>query len=428
MSLVYKGSPVTLKRIVRSLYYRTIHNVIIKSAPLRYRLYQSVKIRAIRKKEKINVLFIVAELGAWKTEELYRRMLTHPRFNPYIVITSSLEAPISKDALVAYLRKQEYDFLDVDSNPELIDKLEPDIKFYYKPYEGSYPDGVYFDRHLKSLTCVIFYSFNMGGGYKSFRHPIRKFAWKEFVENGIVRNTMRSVKGIYSGNKVVTGLPMQDQLCKDKSAYDDPWKPCVGKKRIIYAPHHSLKGSNGDYIEYSTFLENGEFILSLAKKYKDQLQWAFKPHPTLYPKLIKRWGKEKTDQYYNEWRDMENSQLEVGKYDALFMHSDAMIHDCSSFIVEYLYAHKPVLFLEEHPMTAEQLMVGEFPYRAYQLHEHASSHQGIEDFVKRIIAGEKTSNERDMFFKEFLTPPNGQSACDNIIDVILGQGAYKYIL
>lgn len=67
--------------------------------------------------------------------------------------------------------------------------------------------------------------------------------------------------------------------------------------------------------------------------------------------LIPYGEKRKTDRYYSEWESLSNAQLETGKYVDLFMTSDAMIHDCGSFTIEYHYTLKPVMYLvkgEEH--------------------------------------------------------------------------------
>jgi CDP-glycerol glycerophosphotransferase (TagB/SpsB family) len=90
-----------------------------------------------------------------------------------------------------------------------------------------------------------------------------------------------------------------------------------------------------------------ELMLELAQAYKDRIQIAFKPHPSLITQLYQHpdWGKERADDYYARWQQMENTQLETGGYVDLFMTSDAMIHDSGSFVVEYLYANRPVMFV-----------------------------------------------------------------------------------
>ena len=70
-----------------------------------YRYNQSNFVREVRKKEKIKVLFVVFELGSWKTECLYRAMKKHSRFSPLVVVTPSIENYLATDVLVEYLKK-----------------------------------------------------------------------------------------------------------------------------------------------------------------------------------------------------------------------------------------------------------------------------------------------------------------------------------
>lgn len=402
-----------------------IRKLIIKNLYVPYSRY---RLKQIRKKDKIKILFIIAELGAWKTESLYKRMLSHDRFEPILGVTTSIEVPGSKDSLINYIKSNGYSFVDLDVESNSISKINPDIKFYYKPYVGSYRNGLFFDKNLKSIVCHINYAFNSGGDYESYRHSIRRHSVLCFAENNCVVETIKSIPGLYSKNNVVTGVPMQDSLLIDKSECVDPWKKQGDRKRIIYAPHHSIPGTNGAYIEYSTFLLFGEFMLDLAKKYNSQVQWAFKPHPTLYKKLVNIWGQSKTDLYYSEWENMENSQLELGEYVGLFKYSDAMIHDCSSFTIEYLFTQNPVMFLQIDKTQTEQHQ-GKFAREAYFSHYIGNTKQEIEDFVVNVINGVDTMKKRRLeFMNNYLLPPNNRTACDNIIDAILGNGIYKNII
>ena len=417
--MILMGKQITIEKILSYFKYQILNPVLDKVFFL-YRPYIWLKSRQIRKKNKIKVLFVLAELGAWKTERLYCKMRVHPRFEPIIGVTTSLEVPGSKPALVDYLQRMGYEYVDLDKDNKSINRIKPDVKFYYKPYEESFPKPHRFLRHLKSLTCHIHYAFNQGSKKWAYYHLVTKFSWFNFVENQSVIETRRKIKGLYNGNVVVTGFPMQDDLNEDAASYPNPWKKDgLNRKRIIYAPHHSLPGTNVGGVQYSTFLDYGEFILELAKKYKNEIQWTFKPHPTLYPKLLKIWGKQKTDSYYEAWKDPSFSQLELGEYKGLFKHSDAMIHDCSSFIVEYHYAHRPVLYLlRDNKHCDEQ---NEFGVAAFNAHYKACSKQEIEKFIKMILAeDDPMRNVRNSFYNNYLVPPGNKSACDNIIDTLLG--------
>lgn len=418
-----QNNNVTLRKLTILFKYRIL-NPLLNRLFFLYRPYIWWMSRRIRKKDKIKVLFILAELGSWKTERLYCKMKEHPRFEPILGVTTSIEVPGSKAPLIEYLQHKGYEFVDLDESRNSIGEISPDVKFYYKPYEESFPVQHRFLRHLKSLTCHIHYAFNQGSEKWAYNHLITKFCWFNFVENSSVVRTRSKIKGLYNGNVIATGFPMQDDLNEEPDVYPDPWtKDDLHRKRIIYAPHHSLPGTNKGGVQYSTFLDYGDFILEVAKKYKDKIQWAFKPHPTLYPKLLKIWGQQKTDDYYNAWKDISFSQVELGEYKGLFKHSDAMIHDCSSFIVEYHYSHRPVLYLLRDEKHCDEQ--NEFGIAAFNAHYKACSKSDIEKFIEMVLAGEDSmQGTRDSFFNTYLIPPGNKSACDNIIDVLLGKDSF----
>jgi hypothetical protein len=54
------------------------------------------------------------------------------------------------------------------------------------------------------------------------------------------------------------------------------------------------------------------------------------------------WGSEKTTAYYDKWDNLDNGQFKSGDYVDLLT-SDALIHDCGSFMAEYLVVGKPAL-------------------------------------------------------------------------------------
>lgn len=96
------------------------------------------------------------------------------------------------------------------------------------------------------------------------------------------------------------------------------------------------------------------------------------------------WGKEKTDRYYSEWECLPNAQLETGEYVDLFMTSDAMIHDCGSFTIEYHYTLKPVMYLvngREHTK-----MMNAYAKEAYDLHYKGKNMKDIRSFIENVIS------------------------------------------
>lgn len=394
---------------------------------LAYLPYRMVRARAIRRKEKIRVLFVLAELGAWKTEALYCAMVQHPRFEPILGVTTSREVAGSKEPLQDYLRSKGYPFVDLDESADSISELHPDIKFYYKPYDGSYPRQHIFKKHMSSLTCHIPYDSDLMATMGCMYRPIMDFCWFVFAGNELIAKKKRELLGWRAHNVRVTGLPVQDVLRRPKEDYIDCWKlQPTPKKRIIYAPHHSFRGTNPGGIEFATFLDFGEFMLEMAQKYQDRVQWAFKPHPTLYRKLSAIWGEERTSAYYRAWADGSNTQLELGAYDALFKYSDAMIHDCGSFIAEYHYTHNRSLFLQIDPVNTDKM--NDYGRTAFRMQDFAKNKEEIEAFINDIIEGrDPRRHEREELFNRYFLPPLGRAACSNIIETILGnEEPYRY--
>ena len=140
-------------------------------------------------------------------------------------------------------------------------------------------------------------------------------------------------------------------------------------------------------------------MLSLAEKYKDVIEFAFKPHPALKDKLYKfnEWGQERTEQYYEKWSTMPNTFLADGNYTQLFAQSDAMIHDCSTFSCEYLYTYKPVLFLLKKTYSP---LLTELGSSCLEMHYHAYHESDIEDFINNVVNNTDSLKEKRIHFVE----------------------------
>lgn len=94
-----------------------------------------------------------------------------------------------------------------------------------------------------------------------------------------------------------------------------------------------------------TFLENGKFILELAKSHPE-VDWIFRPHPGLRTKLLSTgaMSEPEVDAYYSEWARIGEASY-GGEYFPLFEKSSAMITDCVTFLTEYLLTGNPLIRL-----------------------------------------------------------------------------------
>lgn len=375
-------------------------------------VYLPIRVCKIRQKKIINVAFVISDLGKWKTELLFKAMQAHPRFSPEIYVVSySNENHHDIAYLIDYLEKNNYPYHKKENTQVFKKQSRPDILFYQEPYSGNILSNIL------SLFCFVPYAFHTTDAKWFIDTPMLNIAWQVYYENSLAAKYVSKVMKNGGRNCYVTGLPYSDLFSQPLFSYDSPWKKQDRKKKkIIWAPHHTINSDR--FVCHSTFLDYFDTMFFLANKYKDDIQMAFKPHPVLKSKLYRIWGIERTENYYSQWESGENTQLVLGNYVPLFLFSDAMIHDCGSFTVEYHYTKKPVMYLVNEKFREEGL--NEFGRRAFELHYLGKNAKEIEDFITNVIEGkDDLKSAREAFYQECLLPPDGNNASENIINAIL---------
>ncbi len=109
--------------------------------------------------------------------------------------------------------------------------------------------------------------------------------------------------------------------------------------------------------------------------------------------------------------------METLEFIDLFKGSDAMIHDCGSFLIDYLYFDKPVLYdnpnIEKVKTTADELGIN-----AYDAHYRVKSLSDIKAFIDNVVI---TGNDymapiRQNFFDTYLRPKDEKTASQFIYE------------
>lgn len=339
----------------------------------------------LKDKNVIKVGFTFMSVALWKYETVFQRMLQDKRFDPSIIIAPrhdkwQIRKKEIKD-IERYCKERNYPFIPLKNNFFNVGRnlahLHLDVLFYTQPYSNLVCKEYYYDKAYKSLLAYMPYDNLLSKEDYSYNSILHKIAWKlfyPFSENSVVSERY----GINS-QKIVITRPMSFDIYLNTSGLD--WK--TDKKKIIWAPHSSILKQ--DWLHLSCFLEVYDYMLELAKKYYDQIEIAFKPHPHLYANLVQVWGEEKAKKYYDTWRELGNGFLYEEQALPLLKTSDAMIHDCGAFVMDYMMTGKPCLYL---------LLNGEFsvdiiqPAReALDAHYQARNMDEIEDFMRMIIDG-----------------------------------------
>ena len=380
-------------------------------------------------KHPLKVVFIAIDVAYWRYQHVYELMKADNRFVPTIVLSPCLghaHQEQEMERLRAYFDARGISYVDYDFNGEpycIREEIYPDIVFFPQPYEHllckEHDCLNFYDR----LVCYMPYAFWMSTGKLSYDLHFHNRAWRLYYSTPLHLEEAQKVATNHGRNVRVVGYANADDFLRPH--HDSPWRQLAdGKKRlrIVWAPHYSIIAENSALPPRANFLWMADLMVTLAREYSDKIQIAFKPHPALLTQLYQHeeWGRERTDEYYDLWRTMPNTQLEAGEFVDLFMTSDAMIHDSGSFAVEYHYSRKPVMFVSKNmkPILDTQSTFG---LKAYDMHYIGKDESDIRRFIDDVVLGgnDPMRPEREQFFRDYLLPPGGKSVAQNMLDDIV---------
>lgn len=376
-------------------------------------------------KDNIRVAFMLYDISFWKNEALFNRMMENSRFTPCFWIIPPLaqngqeDANLRYEACIKYAKEKNYLFYTTGRNDWSVFKktFAPDYLFLVHPYDYQIPLKI--EELGMVLPCITQYGYNNTDTPHMYNNRKQQLFHRFYVESVQIAELAKKYMLNKASNVRVTGLPMADGLLTPRS--ENAWKNARNNvKKIIYAPHWSISnpGRENIVLDLSTFLELGEAILSLAEKYCHRIAFAFKPHPFLQAHLLLNpsWTQERIDRYYDAWNQLPNCQCVQGEYAALFQQSDAIIHDCGSFIHEYLLMDKPCMFLEKE---YEAYNLNQTTCLALECYKKARTVEQIQDFIEKILNNEDEMKDRRKEFINSYLRPNATSPSQNIMEDIL---------
>ena len=117
---------------------------------------------------------------------------------------------------------------------------------------------------------------------------------------------------------------------------------------------------------------------------------------------------------------MPNTQLVDGAFINLFQGSDAMVHDSGSFVIDYMYFQKPVMYISQNIERAKS-HVNKPGREAYNAHYIGSTVDDVERFVEDVVLqGHDTMCEiRKIYYHQYLAQPCGKSTAQNMYEDML---------
>lgn len=408
---IKRSLPKPLKKVLINIKQKTYGDWQKRRLYKRMQSKHAELLTELKRKDRVKVVFLAIHKSIWKVDSVFKKMLSDPFFEPLILVcpyTISGEKRMRQDLLDTYKYFEEKGYPVISSYSEndgrwiSLEEFKPDIVFFTNPHKLTFEE--YYEKaYLNYLTCYVPYYSDVASSYNeqhAYNQKLHNSLWIQFVGNSFSLDKASKYLANGGENLILTGSPFLEELLTEPSEKNIAWeKAKFFKKKIIYAPHQSIFES--EELHLSTFIEVGELMMELAEKYKEKTHWSFKPHPLLKSKLYKHpsWGKIKTDKYYEYWEHSQNCQLDEGDYVKLFQGSDALIHDCGSFIFDYLLINKPCAYLLLNPQRQLEAING-FGREALNCYTKINSLNKVESFIQEIIAGSSNNSSQCNEFKD----------------------------
>mgnify|MGYP002624471044 CR=1 FL=1 len=382
------------------------------------------QVKNLRKKvkngRKIRVCFSVVFDSVFPAENIFKNMQKDEMFEPFILVIPDVSRG---EENMFYQMDKTYKTLSAKysnvynsydyENKEFTDwSGKMDMCFFANPYD-SMTNELYTTQYISKYCLILYICYYYFGKLKydlSFlKNVLTDKFWKIFAENNNSSKLFKKYSCIKGKNIFVSGYSKMD-------GYANVRKETLNRKTIILSPHHTVKRIKG-FLNISNFLRLSDFYLELPKKYQD-IDFIFRPHPLLFVNLSKDdlWGKVKVKEYIDKINKIPNMiYQEGGDYFQTFVNSSALIHDCGSFMAEYLYTGKPQCFILEN----DQELKNEFLPFGRKILENcytACTEKEIIEFIDRTALNDNDTMKvkRDRFAqKEIMI--NYPNATDIII-------------
>lgn len=345
---------------------------------------KKIKSNILKDKTRVRVCFICVYDGIFPTLPIYEKMLEDIMFSPQLLVVPDVfrgKENAERQLILTFdsLSKR-YDNVRIPRiDGEFVDiKNDYDLAFFYYPPEyDCLMHPFYKVSYLCKSMLGVFVPYGPSVSQQTSRQVFcsrsdyNRF-WMCFLENLFHYTLLLGVK-----NKHIVGMPKMDFLRKISLKTKK-------NKKILICFHHSIYDNSE--VSFSTFLWYYNSFFDVFHKYQN-IDFIFRPHPLLEVELRKEnvWGKEKTEKYFSEISSLQNVEYQNGgDYLDSFVNSDAMIHDCGSFMQEYLYTGHPVCYLMKDKNTNDRNF-NSFARECLKYHYQAFSKEDILNFIEKVV-------------------------------------------
>lgn len=406
------------------------HRLEKKQHIARYNAVQDsyeAKLPAIRKayeeNGKLKAIFFVIFSSVFPTKPIFEKMLEDPCFDPYIMVTPDMQRSVDfkNETYQATFKELSAQYADRVLHGYDVEEgfyIQPDSDYQLVFFNNPYSKMAYKFHHVthfenkNALTLYVNYGFAaIKYGRTIMKTDFYNLLWKVCIDSPLNRKDLAKHQPIKARNALVTGYLKMDRLAQAPIHQRT-------RKKIIICPHHTVFGWKA--LDISNFLRYKDFFVQLPLKYPE-IDFVFRPHPLLFSNLLEKglWTQEQIDGYLERMTSAPNMVYDnSGDYFELFANSDAMIHDCSSFIGEYLFTGKPCCYMLKSLKDIKKVM-NPMGVNCMKHYYKAFSEKDIQKFIEDVVVagGDPMKEAREQFCARELKF-NYPHATDTVLDTI----------
>ncbi|MCX2717881.1 CDP-glycerol glycerophosphotransferase family protein [Helicobacter sp. MIT 21-1697] len=371
------------------------------------------KVQVISQKSIIKVAFLQMYIAECQNFSLFEKFLKDNRFEPYFIVNPDI-ARSEENFITQYKKTYEelankysgggaervlngYDFasktfIDYTQEFDLMTTANPYDEMAHQFFKIAY----WTQKCIPIFYISYFYLGRCLVSIDNLKLETSNYIWKFFAENEEVIKLAQKYQIIKGANLVLSGYPKMDSLAHHLKQAQEPAP--TKKLRIIIAPHHSIYEAQS---AVGSFLKYYEILYRLMAK-NTNIDFIFRPHPLLFAQLAKEdfWGEAKTQSYFDKICALNNVTYSTqGDYMEVFANSDALIHDCGSFMAEWLYTHKPCAFLYRDNLNT-QVCWTEFGRKCVNAHYAIHNAQDLDNFIESLCKEQDSLKEQRMAFAQ----------------------------
>lgn len=349
-------------------------------------------LKNLKNKTVLKVVFYVYDSCKWKCQTIYDEMLKHPNFEPLVIVTKNAANNLDNPS---YQTKEEiletFEFFNrqkmnvelgynLEKNKHIpLKEFEPDIIIYQHPWYVETSQGPVVCSKF-ALTAYVPYDIPTTTMPSEYNLRFYQYVENFYVIDEKIKSFYAPLMDNKGSNLKVSGAPTLEIIKNNNK-----------NKYIIYAPHWTI--NHEKTIAYSTFKENGRFILEYAQAHPE-FNWVFKPHPMLKKAILDNnfMSETEVNEYFSAWENIGKACYN-GDYYELFNNSRLMITDCSTFLVEYLATQKPLIRLVSKSAVEFNSLAKEAIKACYNIEDNISLEQQLNIILKENKDELKTIRE-----------------------------------